>query len=459
VEYRENILETIGNTPLVKLNKVTDGAKPLVLAKVEYFNPGASVKDRIGIAMIERFEREGLLKPGGTIVEGTSGNTGVGLAIAAAIKGYRCIFTTTDKQAIEKVRLLRAFGAEVIVCPTAVPPDHPDSYYSVAKRLAAETPNAVYPNQYDNQDNPRAHYKTTGPEIWRQTDGKITHLFAGVGTGGTISGIGKFLKEKNPKIKVIGLDPVGSILKEVKDTGEYHPEHAHTYKVEGIGEDIVPTTVWFDVIDEILKVTDKESFIASRRLAREEGIFAGGSAGTAIAGMMSYIRRERLGPDAVCVVIVPDWGGNYTAKLHNDEWMRENRYLDETTPRATIGQVLPPHEQGALISVAWKDTVRRGVELMNRHGINQIPVVGEKGEIVGTLLEGDILSKALANPGVLDRTAEGAMGPPLPSLDAGESVERAIELVKTQPAVLVLEKGAVRGIVTKYDLVRFLAKR
>ena len=457
MRYHENILSTIGNTPLVKLNKVNAGLKPLVLAKCEFFNPGGSVKDRVGPAMIEDAERRGLLKPGGTVVEGTSGNTGVGLAIASAIKGYRTVFTMNDKQSREKQLLLKAFGARVIVCPTAVPPDHPDSYYSVAKRVHESTPNSIYPNQYYNQANPEVHYRTTGPEIWRDTDGKVTHYFVASGTGGTISGAGKFLKEQNPNVQVIGIDPEGSILKHYKETGEYRPDLAHTYKVEGFGEDIIPSATWFEFIDEFVKVTDEESFVMARRLAREEGIFAGGSAGSAVAGALKYVREKDLGPDAVCVIILPDSGSRYVTKFYSDEWMAEQGYIG--TPD-TAGTVLAAKDGGLdLVSVRPDDKVRAAIEQMNKLGISQVPVVDAEGVSVGALDERAVMTRAIVRPGILDENVEVHMGPALPMVEEGEPVGRVVELLAHQDAVLVKRGQAVRGILTRYDLVRFLSRK
>ncbi|GAB2546329.1 hypothetical protein GCM10027189_31270 [Rufibacter soli] len=325
--YFNNIIEAIGNTPLVKLNSVTDGIKATVLAKVEYFNPGNSVKDRMALRMVEDAEKAGILKPGGTIIEGTSGNTGMGLALAAIAKGYKCIFTMSDKQSKEKVDILKAVGAEVIVCPTNVAPEHPDSYYSVAKRLNQEIPNSFYPNQYDNLSNTAAHYDTSGPEIWKQTDGKITCFAAGVGTGGTICGISKYLKEQNADIKVVGLDTYGSVFKKYKETGIFDENEIYPYKTEGIGEDILPKNVNFDLIDTFIKVTDKDSAIMTRRLAKEEGLFVGWSCGSAVYGALEYA-REHLTEKDVMVVVLPDHGTRYLGKIYNDDWMREQGYLD-----------------------------------------------------------------------------------------------------------------------------------
>jgi len=326
--YLNHIIEAVGNTPMVKLNKVTAGAKPTFLAKVEYFNPGNSVKDRMAIKMIEDAEKVGLIKPGGTIIEGTSGNTGFGLALAATAKGYKCIFTMSDKQSPEKINILKAVGAEVIVCPTNVPPEDERSYYSVAKRLNREIPNSLYPNQYDNLSNTAAHYATTGPEIWEQTEGKITHFATGVGTGGTICGVAKYLKEKNPAIKIVGLDTYGSVFKKYKETGIFDENEIYPYKTEGIGEDILPRNVDFDLIDLFIKVTDKDGAVMTRRLAKEEGLFVGWSCGTAVHGALEYAQEYGLTEEDVVVVLLPDHGSRYVGKLYNDDWMREQGYIE-----------------------------------------------------------------------------------------------------------------------------------
>lgn len=326
--YFNSILETIGNTPLVKLNKVTENIPGTVLVKVEYFNPGQSVKDRIGIKMIEDAEKKGLIKPGGTIIEGTSGNTGLGLALAAAVKGYKCIFTITDKQSREKIDLLRAMGAEVKVCPTDVEPDDPRSYYSVAKRLSKEIPNSYYPNQYDNPSNAAAHYETTGPEIWEQTEGKITHYVAGMGTGGTISGASKYLKEQNQAIQTIGVDSVGSVYKHYFETGEFDEDEIKPYKTEGIGEDILPENMDFELIDYVEQINDKDAFLMTRKLAEVEGLFVGGSCGAAVCGALRFARKNNFGEEDLMVIILPDSGSRYAGKIFNDEWMKENGYIE-----------------------------------------------------------------------------------------------------------------------------------
>lgn len=452
-EPYESVLDTIGWTPLIRLHRVTDGARTPVYGKAEFFNPGGSVKDRIGLAIIEAAEREGRLKPGGVVVEGTSGNTGVGLAIAAALKGYRCIFTMPDKMSQEKVRLLRAFGAEVIITPTAVPPDHPDYYVQVAKRIVAETPGAILADQFYNPVNPEAHYRTTGPEIWEQTRGRITHLVASAGTGGTISGAGKYLKERNPAVRVIAGDPEGSMLAHwfrTREKGETHP-----YKVEGIGNDKIPSTLWFDVVDEYHTLTDREAFHMARRLTREEGLFVGGSSGL-IVELAARIARQVDDPDALIVAILPDTGERYLSKIYNDEWLRVNRLLEPE--RLTAGDMIERKDGGAppLVAVAPDTSVREALALVTTHDVSQLPVLSD-GACVGSISEGTLMARVIEDPSVLDRPVDALMDPPFPVVDSDVELPRLARLLTRQnPAVLVRIDGRITGIVTRYDMVRYL---
>lgn len=451
--YLGSILETVGQTPLIRLNRITQGMKPKMLAKVEFFNPGGSVKDRIAVRIVEEAEREGRLKPGGTIVESTSGNTGAGLALVAALKGYKAIFTMPDKMSSEKVRLLKAYGAEVIVTPTAVPPDSPESYYEVAKKIVRETPNAILANQYFNPENPETHYQTTGPEIWEQTAGKIDYFVAGVGTGGTISGVGRFLKERNPRVKVIGADPQGSIIQEY--FYDKKMTTATPYKVEGIGEDIIPGTLHFEYIDEIYTVTDKESFNMARRISREEGIFVGGSSGTAMCVAL-HVARD-LPKEKTVVVLLPDTGERYLSKFYSDEWMRENRFFD--LEKVSLRRVLDakPRELPELIYATPDEPTRAALEKMRQHNISQLPVLKE-GKSVGSLEEGALMGKVIEDSRLIDEPVTKVMEPTFPVIPHEKTIEEARNyLARQHPAVLIEEVGRIVGIITKSDLLEFIA--
>jgi cystathionine beta-synthase len=449
----ESVLETIGWTPLIRLGRVSAGLRTPVYGKAEYANPGASVKDRIGLAIIEDAERRGDLKPGGTIVEGTSGNTGVGLAMAAAIKGYRCVFTMPDKMSQEKVRLLKAYGAEVVITPTAVPPDHPDHYIQKAKQIVKETPGSILADQFYNPVNPQVHYATMGPEIWEQTEGKITHLVAAAGTGGTVSGAGKYLKEKNPAVRVIAGDPIGSLYTHYHKTGALG--EGHPYKVEGIGGDKIPTTVWFDCIDEFRQVPDRTSFTMARRLAREEGILVGGSAGLNVY-LALEVAREVDRADALVVTILCDTGERYLSKVFNDEWMQENQMLE--APRTTVEQLLQRRTGGApaLVSVAPAAAVRQALNLMSTWGVSQIPVL-ENGDSVGGLIESTLMTRALSQPALLDRPVREVMESPFPEVEASTPTDRVgAILTRESPAALVRKDGKLIGIVSRYDVLQQL---
>jgi cystathionine beta-synthase len=455
----ESVLETIGWTPLIHLTRVTRGIKTPVWAKAEMYNPGGSVKDRIGIPIIERAEREGALKPGGTIVEGTSGNTGIALALAAALKGYKCIFTMPDKMSQEKVRLLKAFGAEVIITPTAVPPDHPDSYVMTARRIAKETPNAILANQFYNEANPDAHFATTGPEIWEQTAGKVTHLVAAAGTGGTITGVARFLKMKNPKVQVVCGDPVGSILAELWRSGGTNKTEGAPYKVEGIGQDKLPGTLDMSVIDEFQTVSDRDAFAMARRLTREEGLFGGGSSGLITHVALNVARRVN-DPKACVVSFMCDTGERYLSKLYSDEWMRENQLLD--TERVTLGQLLAIKHDSAstgVISVAPGASVRQALRLMSLHDVSQLPVM-EGANCVGSVSEGTLSVKGLEDVRVLEKSVGDVMDSPFPIVDAEHPVDGIVKLLsKSNPAVLVREKEAISGIVTRSDMLHYVMAR
>jgi cystathionine beta-synthase len=449
-----DVLETIGWTPLIRLNKVTRGLRTPVYAKAEFFNPGGSVKDRIGVAMIAAAEREGRLKPGGLIVEATSGNTGVGLAIAAAVKGYRCIFTMPDKMSQEKARLLRALGAEVIITPTAVPPDHPDNYIVKGRAIAAAHDNAIFADQHYNPVNPEVHYSTTGPEIWEQTEGKVTHFVCAPGTGGTVSGAGRYLKEKNPRVRVVAGDPVGSIYTEYARThkkGEGQP-----YKVEGIGGDKIPTSLHFDVIDEWVFVTDKDAMMMARRLAKEEGLFVGGSTGVNIVSALDVARRLD-DPKAFVVTVLADTGERYLSKVYNEEWLRENELVEDERP--TVGRLVAAKKSDAppLIHVTPEASVRQALNLMSTYNVSQLPVL-DGADGVGAVSEQALMARAIGQPKILDSPVRDLMDPPFPVVDSQSPVAQLATLLsRTTPAALVRRDGTVVGIVTRYDLLHQLA--
>ncbi len=456
--WHDTILGTIGDTPLVQLHRIPADVPCTVLAKVEFTNPGGSVKDRIGVAMIEDAEAKGLLRPGGTIIEGTSGNTGAGLAIAAIAKGYTCIFTTTDKQSHEKTDVLRAFGAEVIVCPTAVAPDDPRSYYSVAKRLSEEIPNSFYPNQYDHPANAEAHYRTSGPELWQQTDGRITHYFAGAGTGGTISGTTKYLKEHNPDLVTVGVDPFGSVYHVYFHTGVFDESEIYPYFTEGVGEDILAGNMDFSLVDDFVQVTDKASMQMTRRLAREEGLFVGQSCGMAVAGMMDWLddHRAELEPDDVVVVLLPDSGFRYLSKTYNDEWMRRHGFLDERAG-VTVESILQRGERNGVVAVAPGETLAEGVARMTEHGISQLPVV-EDGAVVGSLTERLVLGLLVDDPAARDRTAGEVMGDPLPVVAANASAEELSAALDAPPGAVLVHGPTGLRIISRSDLIAALAE-
>jgi cystathionine beta-synthase len=444
-----NILETIGNTPMVKLNRLTEGVKATVLAKVETTNPGNSVKDRMAVKMIEDAEKAGLLKPGGTVIEGTSGNTGMGLALACIIKGYKLICVLNDKQSKEKMDILRAVGAEVVVCPTAVDPDDPRSYYSVSRRLATEIPNSWYVNQYDNLSNRVAHYESTGPEIWEQTEGKVTHFVVGVGTGGTISGVGKYLKEKNPNIKIWGIDTYGSVFKKYHETGIFDENEIYPYITEGIGEDILPKNVDFAIIDRFEKVTDKDAAVYTRKLAREEGIFVGNSAGSAIKGLLQL--KDELKEEDVVVVLFHDHGSRYVGKIFNDDWMRERGFLEEEVK--TAGDLVAKHADTPLVTLYAEELVSHAIAKMRKYSISQIPVLKD-GKIVGSIDDSHMYQLLIDDPELKDAPISSIMKAPFPVVKSATHLDDLCKLInKETPAVLVELPDGRHHIVTRYDII------
>jgi len=454
----DDVLETVGWTPLIRLHRVARGIRTPVYGKAEFFNPGGSVKDRIGLPIIERAERDGTLRAGGTIVEGTSGNTGIGLAMAAALKGYRCIFTMPYKMSQEKVRLLKAFGAEVIITPTAVPPDHPDNYVMMAKRIAHETPNAILANQFYNDANPEAHYETTGPELWEQTEGRITHFVCAAGTGGTVTGVGRFLKERKRDVRIIAGDPVGSILAEYWRSNGTRQNEGVPYKVEGIGQDKIPGTIDMSVIDDYRTVSDREAFAMARRLTREEGLFVGGSSGL-ITHVALQVARELDDPDAYVVTFLCDTGERYLSKLYNDEWMRENQLLD--SDRMAVAQLLSAKAENSrtIVSTTPGATVRQALRLMSLHDVSQLPVMDGQ-DCVGSVSEGSLSARAIENPKLLDATVSDVMDAPFPVVDGAQPVENILKLLsKSSPALLVRQNGTMSGIVTRADVLHYLMAR
>jgi cystathionine beta-synthase len=450
------IIETIGNTPLVRLNKVNRGIKGTIAVKLEYFNPGNSTKDRMALKMVEDAEKAGILKPGGTIIEGTSGNTGMGLALAAAAKGYKCIFTMADKQSQEKINILRAVGAEVIVCPTNVDPDDPRSYYSVARKLNKEIPNSFYPNQYDNLSNAKAHYETTGPEIWQQTDHKITHYVATVGTGGSMCGTARFLKEQNPNIVAVGIDTYGSVFKKYKETGIFDENEIYPYLTEGFGEDILPKNVDFDIIDLFIKVTDKDGAIMARKLAREEGLFIGWSSGSAVHGALEYA-REHLKEDDLMVVLLPDHGTRYLAKVYNDQWMKDHGFLEARTFSTARDIIAARRGHDDLFTVSGDAVVSEAIMILNREGIDQIPVT-DNGHFIGSISSSGLLEKIIDDPKLQHKRVREVMDKPMIFVAPDSTLDVLSSLVnKENRAVLVRDEQEKVHIITQHDILRAVA--
>lgn len=460
--WHDSVLGTIGDTPLVELSQIAADLSCTVLAKVEFFNPGGSVKDRIGISMIEDAEEKGLIEPGGTIIEGTSGNTGAGLAIAAIAKGYRCIFTTTDKQSREKVDVLRGLGAEVLVCPTNVEPEDPRSYYSVAQRLADEIPNSIYLNQYDNPSNTKIHYETTGPELWEQTEGQITHFIAGAGTGGTISGTARYLKEQNEDVNVVGVDPCGSVFYKYFHEGIFDEDEIYPYFTEGVGEDILPENMEFDLVDDFVQIDDKTSMQMTRRLAREEGLFIGQSSGMAVAGALQWLKEHQgvLTDDDVVVVLLPDSGFRYLSKTYNDDWMRNHGFL-ESKPDVTAGEVLGHRQkQTDVISAAPTEEIGEVIERMTDEGISQMPVIDEEQELVGSVTETRILNRLIENPDSRKKPVRSIMGDPFPVVPASLHLEHLSAYLESDAGAVLVDHGPENGysVLTKSDLISALAR-
>jgi cystathionine beta-synthase len=457
LDIRDNILAAIGNTPLVRLNRVARGLRCTLAAKLEFLNPGGSVKDRIALNIVEAAERDGRLKPGGTVVEATSGNTGVGLAIVAAIKGYRSVFVMPDKMSTEKIRLLRAFGSKVVITPTAVAPDDPRSYYKVADRIVEDTPNSILANQYHNPENPRSHFDTTGPEIWDQTAGRVTDVVIGMGTGGTITGVGRFLKQRNPKIRVVGVDPLGSLLYETHNLGRLPDDpHPKTYKTEGIGEDFLPSTLDLSVVDEVIQVGDKETFLTTRRLVREEGIFCGGSSGTAVAAALRYCRN--LGPDRLVVVILPDSGSRYLSKVFDDDWMRENGFLESAWAGASARDVMAAKSLQDVILARPDEPVSDIVRRLKQHDISQMPVVAADGSLLGLVNEVDLLNHLVLGDGHgPDDAIAGLVRSDVATIAPDAPLESLMSVFVNRQVAVVLEAGQVCGILTKIDILDYLS--